>query len=140
MSRHVRATALAALVFVLAACGHPAAQVQPTPRHATSPAPIALPSPSHTPTTNQNSHVFVIVMENHSYGRALQGRYTAQLAAKYATATDYHAVGFPSLPNYLALTSIRRLSLQGSTRPAHSIEAAPGASSSTVQRKRHASP
>jgi hypothetical protein len=49
--------------------------------------------------------VFVIVMENHSYGRALSGRYTSELAAKYGTATAYHAVGFPSLPNYLALTS-----------------------------------
>jgi phosphatidylinositol-3-phosphatase len=49
--------------------------------------------------------VFVIVMENHSYSRALSGRYTAQLAAQYPTASDYHAVGFPSLPNYLALTS-----------------------------------
>jgi len=91
------------LVFVLAACGHPAAQVQTTPGQATSPAAIALPSPS--PTTNQASHVFVIVMENHSYDRALSGKYTSQLAKKYATATDYHAVGFPSLPNYLALTS-----------------------------------
>ena len=44
-------------------------------------------------------------MENHSYGRALSGKYTSQLAARYQTATDYHAVGFPSLPNYLALTS-----------------------------------
>jgi phospholipase C len=49
--------------------------------------------------------VFVIVMENHSYGRALSGSYTAGLAKQYGVATDYHAVGFPSLPNYLALTS-----------------------------------
>jgi phospholipase C len=47
----------------------------------------------------------VIVMENHSYGRALMGAYTASLAKKYSVATDYHAVGSPSLPNYLALTS-----------------------------------
>ena len=44
-------------------------------------------------------------MENHSYGRALTGSYTAALAAKYSVATDYHAVSNPSLPNYLALTS-----------------------------------
>jgi phosphatidylinositol-3-phosphatase len=44
-------------------------------------------------------------MENHSYGRALTGKYTASLAATYPTATDYHAVSSPSLPNYLALTS-----------------------------------
>jgi hypothetical protein len=47
----------------------------------------------------------VIVMENHSYGRALTGSYTAALAKKYSVATDYHDVGNPSLPNYLALTS-----------------------------------
>jgi phospholipase C len=44
-------------------------------------------------------------MENHSYGRALTGSYTAALAEKYSVATDYHDVGNPSLPNYLALTS-----------------------------------
>jgi hypothetical protein len=44
-------------------------------------------------------------MENHSYSAALTGRYTAQLAAKYPVATNYHGVSHPSLPNYLALTS-----------------------------------
>ena len=102
MSGHVRATALALLLLLVGACGRPAAQVQttPTPSSAIVPSPRPSPSPSTNP-----SHVFVIVMENHSYGRALQGNYTSQLAAQYPTATDYHAVGFPSLPNYLALTS-----------------------------------
>ena len=50
-------------------------------------------------------HVFVIVMENKGYDRALEGDYAASLASKYAVATDYHAVAHPSLPNYLALTS-----------------------------------
>jgi phospholipase C len=49
--------------------------------------------------------VFVIVMENRSYSQAIQGGYTAQLASKYAIATNYHGVSHPSLPNYLALTS-----------------------------------
>jgi phosphatidylinositol-3-phosphatase len=44
-------------------------------------------------------------MENHSYGRALSGSYTAGLAKRYSVATDYHGVSNPSLPNYLALTS-----------------------------------
>lgn len=44
-------------------------------------------------------------MENHSYDRAMTGSYTASLAKKYSVATQYHAVGSPSLPNYLALTS-----------------------------------
>jgi hypothetical protein len=49
--------------------------------------------------------VFVIVMENHTYSEALAGRYTASLASHYPTATDYHAISHPSLPNYLAMTS-----------------------------------
>jgi acid phosphatase len=47
----------------------------------------------------------LIVMENRSYDQAITGAYTAQLAAKYAVATNYHGVSHPSLPNYLALTS-----------------------------------
>jgi hypothetical protein len=50
------------------------------------------------------AHVFVIVMENHGYTEAMAQPYTAALAARYAVATDYHAVSHPSLPNYLALT------------------------------------
>lgn len=50
------------------------------------------------------AHVFVIVMENRSYAEAMAQPYTAGLAARYAVATDYHAVAHPSLPNYLALT------------------------------------
>ena len=44
-------------------------------------------------------------MENRSYDQAIKGGYTAQLAQKYAVATNYHGVSHPSLPNYLALTS-----------------------------------
>jgi hypothetical protein len=49
--------------------------------------------------------VFLIVMENRSASQAMQGAYTAQLAAQYGAATNYHGVSHPSLPNYLALTS-----------------------------------
>jgi len=49
--------------------------------------------------------VFVIVMENRGYEQALGGRYISHLAQQYAAATNYHAVAYPSLPNYLALTS-----------------------------------
>jgi hypothetical protein len=44
-------------------------------------------------------------MENRSYDQAIAGGYTAQLAASYAAATDYHGITHPSLPNYLAMTS-----------------------------------
>ena len=60
-----------------------------------------MPSPSPV----AESHVFVIVMENRSAAQALAGRYTSQLSKQYATATNYHGVSHPSLPNYLAMTS-----------------------------------
>ncbi len=58
------------------------------------------------------SHVFVIPMENLSLS-TLEGAdggypnapYLASLAAKWATASDYHGVAHPSLPNYIAMTS-----------------------------------
>jgi hypothetical protein len=68
-----------------------------------------LPSPSTLPAVTSGSpaaaHVFVVVMENHSFSEAISQPYTAQLAARYAVASNYHAVSHPSLPNYLALTS-----------------------------------
>src|SRR5438067_2368843 len=52
-------------------------------------------------------HVFVIVMENHSYSEII-GRpsapYVNSLAATGSLFTNYTAVSHPSLPNYLALT------------------------------------
>jgi hypothetical protein len=50
-------------------------------------------------------HVFVIVMENKSPQQALQGTFTASLAARYRVAGNYTAIAHPSLPNYLALSS-----------------------------------
>jgi len=50
-------------------------------------------------------HVFVIVLENRSFADALATPYVASLADHYALATNYHSVGEPSLPNYLALAS-----------------------------------
>jgi acid phosphatase len=50
-------------------------------------------------------HVFVILMENKSPEEALQGPFTASLAARYRVAVNYTAISHPSLPNYLAVTS-----------------------------------
>jgi phosphatidylinositol-3-phosphatase len=50
-------------------------------------------------------HVFVIVLENTSYQLAMQQPYIKTLAQRYAVATNYHDLGEPSLPNYLAMTS-----------------------------------
>jgi hypothetical protein len=71
----------------------------PTESAATSPS-----TPTETPTP-QTPHVFVIVMENTSLVTALRSPSIERLAAKYALATNYHAVSSPSLPNYLAMTS-----------------------------------
>ena len=73
-----------------------AAVESPSPSAAASEAPSPRPAPTH---------VFVIVMENRSYSQALTGGYTAQLAARYGVAVNYHGVTHPSLPNYLAMTS-----------------------------------
>ena len=64
----------------------------------------ASPSPA-APGGAKAGAVFVIVMENRSYADALATPYVASLAARYGLATNYHSVGSPSLPNYLALTS-----------------------------------
>ena len=91
-------------MLIAAACGGQAAKIHPlqTPLAAVQVTPIAIPRPSIAP---PSSHVFVIVMENRSYGQALAGSYTARLAHQYGLATNYHGVTHPSLPNYLAMTS-----------------------------------
>jgi len=53
------------------------------------------------------SHVFTIVMENHSYGEIIGNAaapFINGLVAQYGLTTNYSAVAHPSLPNYLALT------------------------------------
>jgi len=49
--------------------------------------------------------VFVIILENTTYGAAMRQPYISSLASQYAFATDYYAISHPSLPNYLALSS-----------------------------------
>jgi phosphatidylinositol-3-phosphatase len=100
----MRFAALVMSACLLAACA-PKPTAQATPQH--SPTPIAgRPDPTPDPSPQATPpHVFVIVMENRSYGQAISSGYVASLASQYAIATDYHGVSHPSLPNYLALTS-----------------------------------
>jgi hypothetical protein len=52
------------------------------------------------------SRVAVLVLENRSYGEVIgnpEAPYLNGLAGRYALATDYFAIGHPSLPNYIAL-------------------------------------
>jgi phospholipase C len=104
----MRAYRLLLIVALTASCASPRAApttASPTP---TESAAISLSAPTGTPTeitTPQTPHVFVIVMENTSLVTALRSPSIERLAAKYALATNYHAVSSPSLPNYLAMTS-----------------------------------
>jgi acid phosphatase len=53
-------------------------------------------------------HVWIIVMENRSYGQVIgnpNAPFLNELAAEAGLATDYHGVARPSEPNYLALVS-----------------------------------
>lgn len=54
------------------------------------------------------SHVFVIIMENHSVSQiagSSSAPYINQLISQYGYAANYQALFHPSLPNYIALTS-----------------------------------
>ena len=96
------AAALAAIVF---SCAAPPVATTPTPSPSPSESPATLsPAPTVTPVA-ASPHVFVIVMENANLTVALRSASVERLSAKYALATNYHAVSSPSLPNYLALTS-----------------------------------
>ncbi len=64
------------------------------------------PGPSNTPGASTIQHVFVVVMENHSYNEVWNtssSPYITSLGNAYARATNYHASIHPSLPNYLDL-------------------------------------
>lgn len=81
-----------------------------TPPYVTrsSPTATARASSSATPTRDipAFTHIFVIVMENREYGFVIgspEAPYLNSLANQYGLATNYYAIGHPSLPNYLAL-------------------------------------
>lgn len=106
----MRWRALTLVLSVAVACG-PIVSSSGTPNAEsapmTSPSPTASVVPTVAPTDPSPSppHVFVIVMENASFGRVLASRPFKALADRYSIATNYHANARPSLPNYLAMTS-----------------------------------
>jgi phosphatidylinositol-3-phosphatase len=92
-----RKTALAlGLALVLAGCGGGSSGVTVP---ATAPPPVRIPD---------FTHVVVVVFENHA-ATEVAGNPSAPtfnaLARRYASLTNYTAVAYPSLPNYLALVS-----------------------------------
>lgn len=66
-------------------------------------------APTAAPTRALDLQHVVIIVEENKPASAITGNaaapYLNGLASEFALATDYHAVGHPSLPNYLALTS-----------------------------------
>lgn len=103
-------TAIGSLL-VLAGCtaSPPAGATRPSP----SPSGAAATAPSPTPPTTSAAgtpvydHIFLIVMENHSFSQVIgnpAAPYINGLAGSGAVGGAYKAVGYPSLPNYLALT------------------------------------
>jgi phospholipase C len=102
-ARLLAATLLVAATAAACSSGSGATYHPPSAGPSGAPPPAeTMPSASPTPAA---AHVFLIVMENRSYEEALSQPYAASLAATYAVATNYHAIGHPSLPNYLALSS-----------------------------------
>jgi hypothetical protein len=88
--------AVGAAVLAMAACG------------GSEPGrPLAVPPAPDLPASSA-SHVALIVMENKEATAVLgspSSPYVTRLARRYGVATHSYAIGHPSLPNYLALTS-----------------------------------
>jgi phosphatidylinositol-3-phosphatase len=52
------------------------------------------------------SHVILIVEENHAYNQIIgHAPYITSLAHRCGLASNYHALSYPSLPNYIGMTS-----------------------------------
>jgi Phosphoesterase family. len=94
----------------------PTAGSEPTPTAIASsePTPMPTPTPTATPTSTSGpglpnfSHIYLIVMENKEQSSIVgssSAPYINSLIAQYGLATNYYAVGHPSEPNYIALTS-----------------------------------
>lgn len=76
-----------------------------TPAPSTSAPRSTSSAPSTSASPPPSGHkVLVIPLENHSQAEALsQMPHLSSFAATYGQATNYHAIGHPSLPNYLAI-------------------------------------
>jgi phospholipase C len=97
------AGALAAIAIAAAAPASAASTSQPAATGVSAPAACGQQSEAAHPSIK---HVIVIVMENHSYSDVIgHAPFITALAKRCGSATNYHAITHPSLPNYLAMTS-----------------------------------
>ncbi len=72
-----------------------------------SPGKVSLGAAAEVP-RSASSHVIVVLLENTEYGEVIGSSlapYVNSLARRYGLMTQSYAIGHPSLPNYLALTS-----------------------------------
>jgi acid phosphatase len=86
----------------------PSQLVQSSASESLVPTATAMASGTASPGSGGPTHVWLIIFENRSYGEVIGNRdapYLNGLANRFASATDAHAVGRPSEPNYLALIS-----------------------------------
>jgi phosphatidylinositol-3-phosphatase len=95
------------LVLALPGC---ASHHGPGPAQATRPPPGSTPPTTTAPAaaTGPVARVLVVVEENHAFDQIIgspEAPFLNQLASRGVLLTAYHAVGHPSLPNYLAMTS-----------------------------------
>jgi phosphatidylinositol-3-phosphatase len=81
-------------------------------------------------------HVFVIMMENHGYSQIINNPnapYTNQLANQANSATNYFAIGHPSLTNYLEVVGGSNFGVQSDNYPDwHNITCTPNLVSKSV--------
>jgi hypothetical protein len=90
------------------------------------------------------SHVFLIMMENHGYSQIINNPnapYTNYLAGAASLATNYFAVGHPSLTNYLEVVGGSNFGIQSDNNPDwHNIFCIPNLSSGIANTDTPASP
>src|SRR5580698_6796457 len=95
------------------ACGLMTASVAATGLAAEGPVPTGIP---------HLDHVFVIMMENHSYGQVIGNPAMPFISAQIKSgevnlATNYFAVGHPSLTNYLEIVGGSNLGVRSDNNP-----------------------
>jgi hypothetical protein len=102
------------LAMMVGACGGSPAHRSAGQTSTSSSAPptsttTAAPCGLTTTPPSRYQHVVWVWMENHDWQQVLgdpsAAPFEAQLVRQCGTATDYHSVGSPSLPNYIAATS-----------------------------------
>jgi hypothetical protein len=69
--------------------------------------------PSHTGSSKHFDHVLIVVLENQAYVGAIKDKYLMELASQGANFTDFHGVGHPSYPNYLAMIAGSTFGIHG---------------------------